>query len=330
MGRGNVTQLLQQRKQAEHTAAQEGSRIDAAYQCLFHPAASPSEAAPEIRMVPLDMLRPFFTARIGFRPYSPADLERFAQAIARDGLIEAIQVRPIPGTDEYEILAGHNRAQAHRLLGRTAIRAEVSRVDDARAVVIATVTNLDRRQSLCPSERGWAYRALLEAQKHQGCRGSRDTPSVEFQQKGETTRDEVARFFHVKPHEVQRDIRLTYLIDPLLEVVDQKELRVSSGVVLSYYDQPSQQIFYDCWTARSRDCPPKLLNAIRRRCPPPVWTKDDLTRAWTQARQDMAQSPQRPLSLSFDRAQVAPYLERVGGEDQLQALFLAFLQSLND
>lgn len=82
-----------------------------------------------------------------------------ADDIAENGLIENIKVRP--SEHGYEILSGHNRVAACKMLGRKEITADIEFVDNARAVVIATVTNLQRRQSLLPSERGWAYRASL-------------------------------------------------------------------------------------------------------------------------------------------------------------------------
>ena len=80
-----------------------------------------------------------------------------------------IIVRPMDAGN-YEILAGHNRANAAKLAGWTDIPAEVVQADDARAIVIATSTNLIQRQELSIIERGKAYRALLGAKSRQGLR----------------------------------------------------------------------------------------------------------------------------------------------------------------
>ena len=82
-----------------------------------------------------------------------------------------IIVRPM-GTGSYEILAGHNRANAAKLAGWMEIPAEVVQADDARAIVIATSTNLIQRQELSIIERGKAYRALLEAKNRNGQRNA--------------------------------------------------------------------------------------------------------------------------------------------------------------
>ncbi len=87
-----------------------------------------------------------------------------------------------------KILSGHNRVNACRLLGWREIEADVEQVDDDRAIVIATVTNLQRRQGLLPSERGWAYRALLEAHRHQGKRNDLICAQNEHRSKKRETR----------------------------------------------------------------------------------------------------------------------------------------------
>lgn len=326
----DVRQLLHQRRQAESAHSSDNERIEEAYQCLFNVSAEKAQPAAksEVRMIPISKLRTFFTANIGFKPYPKEDLEAFAESIALNGLLERIQVRPIPGTDEFEILSGHNRTAAFKLLGREMIPAEIEYVDDDRAIVIATIPNLDHRQSLCPSERGWAYRSLLEAQKRQGRRTDLlPETSVEFQQKF-SAREEVARIFKVKPHEVQRDIRLTYLIPVLLDAVDSRELRVSIGVSLSFYDVSSQQIFYKCWDDRKRICTPKVMNYIKKRCPAPTLQRRALEQCWHEALQaEESKNPQK-LSLSFDRTELEPYLAKVGGEAELERQFVAFLKSL--
>ena len=110
-----------------------------AYQKIFRevPPSSPSA----IRDLPLDKLIPFFTADIGFKPYPPSKLKAFAEQLSEEGLMVRIIVRPIGG-GSYEILAGHNRANAAKLAGWAEIPAEVVDADDARAIVIAISTNL--------------------------------------------------------------------------------------------------------------------------------------------------------------------------------------------
>ena len=83
-----------------------------------------------------------------------------------------IIVRPIALEGSYEILTGHNRVGAAKLAGWDVIPAEIVEADDARAIVIATSTNLIQRQELSIVERGKAYRALLDAKNRNGQRNA--------------------------------------------------------------------------------------------------------------------------------------------------------------
>ena len=156
MAKGNnMKDLLKQRM----SAAQQVSEMEIgnrAYESLIDPLPV---AASTIRELPVDKLRPFFTTDIGFHPYSPEKLRAFAQQLLEQGLLERIIVRSIPDSDEYEILAGHNRTAAWRMAGYDTIPAEVVAANDARAIIIATATNLLRRQELTIIERGKAYKA---------------------------------------------------------------------------------------------------------------------------------------------------------------------------
>ena len=93
-------------------------------------------------------------------------------------------MRPIAGTDEFEILAGHNRTAAAKLAGWTDIPATVMTVNDQRAISIAIATNLLRRQDLTIIERGKAYKALLDARNRCGQRNAaeNDRPYKLFNQ----------------------------------------------------------------------------------------------------------------------------------------------------
>lgn len=121
--------------------------------------------------------------------------------------MENIKIRP--DQNGYEILSGHNRVNACKLLGWTEILADIEAVDADRAIVIATVTNLQRRQGLLPGERGWAYRVLPEAQKHQGRRTDLIPSACGQNDHKLKTRDSVAAFLGVDISRLRRDIRLT-------------------------------------------------------------------------------------------------------------------------
>lgn len=296
---------------------------DRAYASLFGGALKPEgNRERRAQSIPLDSLIPFRTAKIGFKPYHETNLRALASDIEANGLIERIKVRR--QANGYEILSGHNRVAACRALGWTEIAADVVDADDERAIVIATVTNLQRRQGLLPSERGWAYRALLEAQKRQGKRTDLKVgTSVEIQQKLDA-RSEIARFFDVKPHDVQRDIRLTHLIPPLLDAVDEHKLNLMCGVQISYYDVETQQLFLERLKTDDWKLTTAVMNRIKRDCPPPSASAKDLGGVWNEASAQFAQRKYAPR-IMLDRKRFAPYSACIPNQKQLEELFFEFL-----
>ena len=230
------------------SAAQQASELEVgneAYETMFQ--AKADVAAPRFCELPIKSLCPFRTADIGFRPYPPEKLRAFSQQLAEQGIYERIIVRPVPNSEQYEILAGHNRTEAWRLTGQSTIPAEVVEADDARAISIAVATNLLRRQDLTIIERGKAYRALLIESNRNGQRNvayptfgenrqrlkesSGNSTSGDSRQKldgdsdGETfgenrqrynARKIVADFFGVTEYEIRKAIKLAALTVSLL------------------------------------------------------------------------------------------------------------------
>ena len=174
-----------------------------------------------------------------FKHYSEAKLRELAESINKVGLLEPVIVRPAEG-GQYEILSGKNRTNAVRKNGEKKIRAIVKDADDFEAVMIITEANLKHREMLQPSEKGWAYRLQVEAIKKQGERN--DLGAVEIQQK--LSRKIVAEINEVKDNEVQRYIRLTYLIPELLELVDEGEIPIMAAYQISYLDEESQNVVF--------------------------------------------------------------------------------------
>lgn len=167
MAKKSMDDLLKRRM----SAAQQASELEVgnvAYETMFQ--AKADTATPHFCELPINSLFPFRTADIGFHPYPPEKLRAFSQQLAEQGIYERIIVRPIPNSEQYEILAGHNRTEAWRLTGHSTIPAEVVEADDARAISIAVATNLLRRQDLTIIERGKAYRALLIESNRNGQR----------------------------------------------------------------------------------------------------------------------------------------------------------------
>ena len=325
MAKKAMDDLLKRRMSATQQAS-ELQASDEAYEKLFREA--PPAVNARICEIPLDKLTPFFTADIGFRPYTRSQLEAFAEQLKEEGLMVRIIVRPIADCGRYEILAGHNRTNAARLAGWLEIPAEIVEADDARAIVIATSTNLIQRQNLSVIERGKAYRALLEAKNRNGQKNAaRETFGDSHQRYNARTL--VAEFFGVTEYEIRKAIKLTQLIPELADILENKpkQLNLACAELIADYDVESQKAFIEMCTIEGNPISKATMRHIVSRCPPPTAAKQAMFNAWyeSQAAAD-AKRATKPKKISFDRKRFAPYLDKLGSDRELEELFLEFLR----
>ena len=304
------------------SAVQQASELEVgneAYETMFQ--AKADAAVPRFCELPINSLCPFRTADIGFHPYPPEKLRAFSQQLAEQGIYERIIVRPVPNSEQYEILAGHNRTRAWRLTGHQTIPAEVVEADDARAISIAVATNLLRRQDLTIIERGKAYKAMLDAQKCQGTRTDIRT-SGENRQKF-LTREIVADFFGVTEYEIRKAIKLAALIPPLADILENspRKLPIACAERIADYDADSQRAFVEMCTIEGYTLNKATMKKIVHICPPPSAECKSLYEAWRQARADEElRRAAPPKKITFDRRKFAPYLDKVGNDKEIESL----------
>lgn len=343
MPKRDMNDLLKKRMSATQQAA-EIVVGDEAYETLFRGAPAPE--ASRFCDLPIDRLRPFFTADIGFHPYPPEKLKAFSQQLVQQGIYERVIVRPIPGSNDYEILAGHNRTRAWQMTGHDMIPAEVVSADDARAVSIAIATNLLRRQDLTIIERGKAYRALLRENNRHGQWDANQAETTfgdsrQKLQEGDTdsafgenrqrynARKLVADFFGVTEYEIRKATKLAGLIGPLADILEDtpRKLPIACAELIADYDATTQQAFVEMCSIEGYTLNKATVQKITRTCPPPSAGKQEIYAVWRQARAEEAQRrTAAPKKISFDRRKFAPYLEKLGSDKELEELFLAFLR----
>ena len=322
----SMNDLLKNRMSATKQAS-ELAASDEAYEKIFREPISP--ASSTIRDLPLKHLTPFFTADIGFKPYPPDKLKAFAEQLLEEGLLVRIIVRPMAQPDRYEILAGHNRVDAARLAGWEAIPAEIVEADDARAIVIATSTNLIQRQELSIVERGKAYKALLGAKNRKGERFDLAESTSGENRPKYSARALVAAFFGVSEYEVRKQIKLTQLIPELLDIIEQspKRLNLSCADLMADYDAETQSAFVEMCSIEGYQINKSTMQHIVRQCPPPSAERQAIFAAWREARAaEEKRLTAPPKKITFDRRKFAPYIEKIGGDAELEKLFLEFLR----
>lgn len=326
MPKSNMNDLLKARMAATRQAS-ELAASDEAYQKIFQ--ETPSPAPPSIRDLPLELLTPFFTADIGFKPYSKNKLEAFAAQLQEEGLLVRIIARKIGRTGHYEILAGHNRVSAAKLAGWTTIPTEIVEADDARAIVIATSTNLIQRQGLSIVERGKAYKALLGAKNRRGERFDLVEGTSGENRPKYSARALVAEFFSVTEYEVRKLVKLTQLIPALLEVLETnpKQLNLAAADMIADYDEETQAAFGELCCLHKYQIKKATMQYIAERWPPPGADRARIITAFEDFREaEFKRSVTAPKKISFDRKKFAPYLDGIGSDAELEALFLEFLR----
>ena len=184
-------------------------------------------------------------------------LSELAESIKEFGIVTPIITRTKEDGNGYEIIAGQRRVRASELAGINTIPAFVLPLDRDRAIITLVDSNL-QRENILPSERAFAYKMKSEAMKRQGFRTDLTSSQVGTKLR---TDDKVARGFGVGRMTVQRFIRLTELIPPILQMVDEGKIALTPAVELSFLKKDEQENLFA--TMESEEATPSLSQAQR-------------------------------------------------------------------
>ena len=184
-------------------------------------------------------------------------LSELAESIKEFGIVTPIITRPKEDGDGYEVIAGQRRVRASELAGINTVPAFVLPLDRDRAIITLVDSNL-QRENILPSERAFAYKMKSEAMKRQGFRTDLTSSQVVTKLR---TDDKVAQGFGVGRMTVQRFIRLTELIPPILRMVDEGKIALTPAVELSFLKKDEQETLFA--TMESEEATPSLSQAQR-------------------------------------------------------------------
>ena len=184
-------------------------------------------------------------------------LSELAESIKEFGIVTPIITRPKEDGNGYEVIAGQRRVRASELAGINTVPAFVLPLDRDRAIITLVDSNL-QRENILPSERAFAYKMKSEAMKRQGFRPDLPSPQVVTKLRTDAT---VAQGFGVGRMTVQRFIRLTELIPPILRMVDEGKIALTPAVELSFLKKDEQENLFA--TMESEEATPSLSQAQR-------------------------------------------------------------------
>ena len=218
---------------------------------LFTTQAERDDAKLErVKNIPLDELHPF--KNHPFKILNNEEMERMIESIRKVGTITPALARPLPDGG-YELISGHRRLAACQVLGFETMPVIVREMSDDEAIIAMVDANL-QRETILPSEKAFAYKMKLEAIKHQG---------VTSRQVGEKLLSvtQVSKDSDDSERQIQRYIRLTYLIPELLSMVDDNKIAFNPAAEISYLDREEQLTLLDA--INMNDCTPSHAQSIR-------------------------------------------------------------------
>ena len=195
-----------------------------------------------------------------FKVKMDESMSDLVESVKSYGVLSPVIVRP-KDNGEYEMIAGHRRKRASELAGKDSIKCIIQDVTDDEAIILMVDSNLQREQ-LLPSEKAFAYKMKLDAMKRQGIRV--DLTSDPLGPKLNSRSNlELASQSPDSKTQIQRYIRLTYLSQPLLDMVDEGKIAMRPAVELSYLTENEQEILLN--TMEWEDCTPSHVQAIKMR-----------------------------------------------------------------
>ena len=223
---------------------------------------STDESRAEAQLEKVVMLNPADISDFPNHPFKVKQDEAMAEmvdSVKLYGVLAPALVHP-KADGGYEMVAGHRRKCAATLAGITEMPCIVRNLTDDEATIIMVDSNL-QRETILPSEKAFAYKMKLEAMKRQGQRSDLTSTPLEPKLKGSRSNEELAASSPDSRSQIQRYIRLTELIPPVLDMVDSGKIAFRPAVELSYLSKEQQQSLYD--TMECEDCTPSLAQAIK-------------------------------------------------------------------
>lgn len=191
----------------------------------------------EIKPVPLSELKPF--EQQPFKVLLDESMDELVDSIKQSGVLTPVIARPHKDGG-YEILSGHRRVKACELAGITEIPVVVKNLDDDTATILLVDSNL-QREHILPSEKAFAYQMKLEAMKRKAGRPSKENcEQIAHNFDGKKSSEILGEQVGESKDQIRRYIRLTNLIDPILDMVDNNQIAMNAAVEISYLGSKEQ------------------------------------------------------------------------------------------
>ena len=218
-----------------------------------------NEKREYVKAIPLEKISDF--PDHPFKVRMDEKMLEMIESVREYGVLSPAVVRPkADGT--YEMIAGHRRKLASQMADRSEMPCIVRDLTDEEATIIMVDSNLQREEIL-PSEKAFAYKMKLDAMKWQGQRTDLTSSPLATKLKGKRSDKILGEQVGESKDQIRRYIRLTELIKPILDMVDDKKIALRPAVELSYLSRDQQEMLLD--TMQLQDCTPSHAQAIKLR-----------------------------------------------------------------
>lgn len=219
------------------------------------------------------------------------ELESLLDSISENGIISPLVVRPTEEKGKYEVISGHRRLHAARMLDLETVPVTVCDVSREEAAIMLVDSNL-HREHILPSEKAMAYKLKLDAMKAQGKRTDLTCGQAVHKSRESVSDTDSGR-------QVQRYIRLTMLVPELLTMVDENKIAFSVAVELSYLDKNTQRMLLG--EIEETECTPSYSQANRMR---KLFQSGELTEISIKSIMNEEKANQKPMfKMSMERLQ---------------------------
>lgn len=255
--------------------------------------------------LPIDKLHPFESHP--FQVKDDDEMDQLVFSVLTQGLLTPIVVRKTD-TEEYEVISGHRRLRACQKAGIETVPALIYSMDRDAAIIALVDSNL-HREHLLPSEKAFAYKMKMEAMNHQG----KTCGQVGHKSRDSLSDDESGR-------QIQRYIRLTYLIPEILQMVDEKKIALTPAVELSYLAESEQRDLLE--TMESEDCTPSLSQSqqLKKLSQSGVLNMDRILELMQQPKANQEEK------LGFDLKDIRHYFPKNYTTERIQKTILQLLE----
>ncbi len=302
------------------------------YDSLFSTEEERQEANLEkIVSIPIDKISDFKDHP--FHVTMDEDMLKLIDSIKENGILIPALVRPkADGT--YEMISGHRRKYAMSHIGLKELKVIIRDLDDDQATILMVDSNI-QRENIYPSERGYAYKMRLEAMKHQGKKVDLNTEDVSVQYDKSASNQvgwksesaaQLGESLGVSMNQVRRFIRLTYLIEPLQEMVDgrhESEIRIAfnPAVELSFLTESEQYDLADAIVDNQRTPSLAQCQEFKKRS-----HDGKLTTEYIQETME-AEKPNQKEKLSFTMTEINKYFPKDFTPNKKKDLIIHLLEN---